>query len=98
MHPATGGPGCWPGRAGVRWQDDSITQRVAAGRNRHVSRGTGTLRRMQVCPAREVRSLVLPLSRPLDLRATLAVKGLIGPSLRVRPRLVPPHTRGVAPF
>ena len=40
---------------------------------------------MQVCPAREVRSLVLPLSRPLDLRATLAVKGLIGPSLRVRP-------------
>ena len=28
---------------------------------------------------------MLPLSRPLDLRATLAVKGLNGPSLRVRP-------------
>ncbi len=40
---------------------------------------------MQNCPTREARSLVLPLSRPLDLRATLAVKGLNGPSLSVRP-------------
>lgn len=40
---------------------------------------------MQSCPTLEARSLVLPLSRPLDLRATLAVKGLNGPSLRVRP-------------
>ena len=28
---------------------------------------------------------MLPLTRPLDLRATLAVKGLNGPSLRIRP-------------
>ena len=40
---------------------------------------------MQSCPARSVRSRELPLTRPLDLRATLAVKGLKGPSLQVRP-------------
>ena len=40
---------------------------------------------MESCPARSAGSRVLPLTRPLDLRATLAVQGLIGPSLRVRP-------------
>ena len=40
---------------------------------------------MQSCPARSVRSRALPLTGPLDLRATLVVNGLIGPSLRIRP-------------
>ena len=39
---------------------------------------------MQISPSRSARSRVLPLGRPLDLRATLAVNGLVGPSLRVR--------------
>ena len=52
---------------------------------RKLSRATGTLVYMQSCPVRSARSRVISLTRPLDLRATLAVKGLNGPALRVRP-------------
>ena len=40
---------------------------------------------MQNPPVLSEQSRVIPLTRPLDLRSTLAVKGLKGPSLRLRP-------------
>ena len=58
-------------------------QTLGAG-YRKLSRAAGTLLCMQNCPVRSARSRVLPLTLPLDLRATLVVKGLKGPSLRVR--------------
>ena len=52
-----------------------------------MSQEADTLRQMPDSSASSVRprSRVLPLTRPLDMRATLVVKGLRGPSLQVRP-------------